>query len=259
MAACCCALCWHAAMAQDTFKLAPPLLRCPDIFFETSTMVSLHFTQAGAHIHYTTNGQIPTEKDALYTGPVSIKQHNTTLRARVFAAGFRPSDPVAISLYQRGLPVESVQHPAPKPAYPGSGSHTLIDGKGGIPLTGSNTWMGFQQDTVLVQLQLKKRRRVKQALVEVLKNQGAWIFSPQTVEVWAVPGGGKSPVKTGQLDLPAATQDSKSGCQALLIDTRPVVKTDRYFLKMYNLKKIPDWHQGKGTPPWLFVDEIKLY
>ena len=31
-----------------------------------------------------------------------------------------------------------------------------------------------------------------------------------------------------------------------------------YRFTLLNLKKLPKWHPGKGTPAWIFVDELFL-
>lgn len=37
------------------------------------------------------------------------------------------------------------------------------------------------------------------------------------------------------------------------------IKTNKLKLVLLPLKKIPDWHPGKGKHAWLFIDEIKVY
>ena len=37
------------------------------------------------------------------------------------------------------------------------------------------------------------------------------------------------------------------------------INTQKLKLVLLPLKKIPDWHNGKGNHGWLFIDEIKVY
>ncbi|HXJ60397.1 MAG TPA: lamin tail domain-containing protein [Verrucomicrobiae bacterium] len=59
------------------------------IFSAPVQVVITNFT-AGAVIHYTLNGATPTETSPLYTGPLTLSA-TTTLRARAFKPGFRPT------------------------------------------------------------------------------------------------------------------------------------------------------------------------
>ena len=247
------------AKAQDLFQLAPPFMRYPSVFFEKETAVVLQFAQAGTQIHYTTNGQDPTEKDPVYVRPIVLKKHRTTLKAKVFGTGLLPSDPVGATFYKKGLPILAIQHPPPHPSYPGSGPSTLMDGKGGVVATDSNTWMGFKSDTVSITLRLTKPQKVKQVLLHLLKNQGAWIFLPQKVELWGrdARSGDWMPMGTSQLD--PSQKDGRAACHALVVDADKKVKTNEFVVKIYALAQIPAWHPGKGTLPWLFLDEVKLY
>jgi hypothetical protein len=39
----------------------------------------------------------------------------------------------------------------------------------------------------------------------------------------------------------------------------PANSSYRYYkFTVLNIKKLPDWHPGKGTPGWIFIDELFL-
>ncbi len=52
--------------AQDSFQLAPPLLRYPSVFFTKEAVVEMVFAEAGTQIRYTLNGQEPNDKSPIY-------------------------------------------------------------------------------------------------------------------------------------------------------------------------------------------------
>ena len=250
---------FFSAKSQDVFQLAPPLMVFPSVFFEKEATVLLCFAQPGTHIHFTTNGQDPTEKDQVYQRPVVIKKDVVTLKAKVFGSGFLPSEVVAATFYKQGLKIRKIEASVPHKQYQGSGNATLMDGKGGIVGHGSKTWMGFQQDTVVFQVTLAKPQKVKYLLLDVLQNQGAWIFMPQKVEVFyqKKSTAGWASLTTKILD--ATTKVDDAGCQAIIMDLDKTIKISQIVVKVYPLAHIPDWHPGKGSPSWLFIDEIKLY
>ncbi len=245
--------------AQDTFQLAPPYLRYTSIFFEKEALVEIAFAQDGSQIHYTTNGQTPTLKDPVYTHPIRLKNNFTTLKAKVFDDGFVPSDIVEATFFKKGYKVDQITTTAPNVRYPGSGRSTLTDGIAGVDSYGSTNWMGFQRDTVVVQLTLTRAQKIKQVLLHVLQNQGAWIFLPQKVEVFKVDEDTDEWISIGSQLIPARDKVDQNISRALLIDLPNRVKTDKIILKIFPLTKIPAWHPGKDTPAWLFIDEVKLY
>lgn len=247
------------SQAQNVFQLAPPYLRYESVFFEKSATVKLEFAQSGTKIHYTTNGQEPTNRDPVYTKPIQVKKNLTTLKAKVFEAGFLPSEVVEATFYKQGLAIESISTTLPHERYPGSGKTALIDGKGGNKILGSNTWMGFQTDTVLLKATFANPQKVKQVMLHVLQNQGAWIFLPQKIEVHGAINGSNSWVLLGQKSFEPSKKAEKDQCRAIFIDLKECPKTTQIILKVYPLATLPDWHPGKGNAAWLFMDEVKLY
>jgi len=245
--------------AQEVFQLAPPLVQYNSVFFKEKTTVFMEFAQTGCQIHVTLNGKEPTANDPVYTRALEIKKHQTTVKAKVFGIGFLPSETVEVTFYQRGLDILAINTSRPDKRYPGDGPLTLFDGKGGIPRSDSKTWMGFQQDTVTVEITLKKPKKVQQVLLEVLHNAGSWIFLPQKVDIFCQEKGSSQLVQVGTATFPALPKDAPALCHALFIKPEKPVKTDRILVKVYPLTSIPAWHPGKGTRAWLFVDEIKLY
>ena len=71
-------------------KLDPPLLT-PGGRYEGSVTVEVTVPE-GCTVHYTTNGNTPTAKDPVYTGPMVINQ-DTALSVRAFKEGFIASEP----------------------------------------------------------------------------------------------------------------------------------------------------------------------
>jgi Chitobiase/beta-hexosaminidase C-terminal domain len=244
--------------AQNAFQLAPPFLHYESVFFQRSATVRMEFKQVDTRIHYTTNGRVPNEKDPVYTKPIQLK-NNTTLKVRVFGTDFLPSETIEVTFFKKGLPIESISTTLPHDQYPGNGKTTLIDNQGGLTAISSKTWMGFQTDTVLVMLDLAKPQKVNQVLLHVLQNQGAWIFSPQAIEVYADLPDSKEWTFLGQKSWITSEKEDKKQCLSLLLDLDKQVKTKQIILKIFPLSKLPAWHPGKGNPAWLFIDEVKLY
>jgi hypothetical protein len=74
--------CWHSVIAP-TFNLpAGSYASVQDVAINCGTM--------GATIRYTTNGNDPTESDAIYSAPIHLVS-TTTLKAKAFKSGWSPS------------------------------------------------------------------------------------------------------------------------------------------------------------------------
>ena len=142
--------------AQDTFQLAAPFIKHQSVFFKKEASVEIVFAQQGSSIHYTLNGAEPAETDAVYTKPLVIKKNFTTVKARVFGKGFLASETEQAIFIKEGIPVKSIEHPAPDAKYSGEGGQTLNDNKGGILSLQSKTWLGFLMDTITFTIAVNK-------------------------------------------------------------------------------------------------------
>lgn len=245
--------------AQNTFQLAPPYLKYESVFFEKEAVVKLEFAEAGTQIHYTTNGLEPTEKDPVYRKPLRIKKHNTELKAKVFGAGFLASEVVSARFYQRGLAVKSIRTTPPHMQYPGTGETCLMDGEGGNTNLSSPNWMGFQEGSVKIEIDLGRPQKVQEILLHVLENQGAWIFQPSKIEIYTATKTSDEWILVDSITIDGTKKVGKNLCKALLLKLPKPIKTDLIVLQIYPLAKLPEWHPGHSKPAWLFLDELKIY
>lgn len=248
----------HTLTGQDTLQLAPPYLQYNTIFFAKEQKVGVAFRQAGTALHYTLNGGEPTLKDPKYVSPILLRDKYNILKVKAFGEGFKPSETAQATFYKKGRPVKSIRTTPPHERYPGSGPATLIDGKGGINRYDSKTWMGFQQDTVSVEITLKTPAVPNSILVNMLYQQSAWIFPPVRIEAFAWENEWR---KLGQIEIDATRNENQAACMAVeLKNINPSrLKTQRILLIIKPLKELPDWHPGKGQPAWFFMDEIIVY
>jgi hypothetical protein len=244
--------------AQDTFQLATPLLRYPSVYFTKEVDVEIAFGEPNTQIRYTLNGQDPNENAALYTKPVRISKHFTTLKARVFSKNYLPSDVVEATFIKDGLRIKSVDNTQPNDQYKGSGTTTLIDNKGGTTNISGKTWLGFLADTVEIIIKLHKKEKVKKVLVNLLEDQGSWIFLPQKIEVFAFNDESRT-FQRIESTIINIEKNTKGACVPKVFTLKKGVKTDTIKIQLHLVQQIPDWHPGKGNKGWIFIDEVKVY
>lgn len=59
----------------------------------------------------------------------------------------------------------------------------MIDNNGGINQLGSDTWMGFNGDTVAIVMNLEKEQTINKVLFDFLQSESSWIFIPEKIIV----------------------------------------------------------------------------
>ncbi len=244
------------AAAQNSFQLAPPQMKFSSTFFTEKATTSLLFAQPGASIHYTTNGDEPTQADRVYTKPIITTKNLTTIKAKSFSKEFLPSATVSATFVKDGLPFDT-NFPPGNSQYIGEGPKTLNNNQGGIANHTLKQWLGYNEDSVTVFLSLKKEQTLKSVLFNVMQNQGGWIFFPSKIEAFAFDSHQKEFIKIGNTAYQSQKNVDDMSCKPFIIKLNNT-STKQLKLVFHN-QKLPLWHTGKGNNSWIFIDEIKLY
>jgi hypothetical protein len=109
-------------------------------------------------------------------------------------------------------------------------------------------------------MKFKNATALNEIIFNGLINTGSYIFPIQTIQVEASDDGKQ--FKTIQTaDFTSITkaytkEPNINQAQAFKIKV-PKGKAYAYYkFTLRNLKQLPTWHPGKGTPAWIFVDEV---
>jgi hypothetical protein len=86
--------------------------RIPQCTFTGSLEVNISCI-AGATIHYTMDGNDPTEASATYAGPLTLTK-DTTLKARGYKSGLTPSDIASAEYHNLVAPTSPVAPARPR-------------------------------------------------------------------------------------------------------------------------------------------------
>lgn len=238
--------------SDKIFELAAPKITVDSLLFTKSAKVSASFNMADAEIRYTTDGSPVTNTSDLYTEALNIEKA-TTFAFRTFHSDYQKSEEIYTRLIQLKRNISNAKvtlEPNPHPNYSGNGAQGLVDlQKGTLQFRGTNAWLGFQSDQILIKIDFDEAIPISKLIVSTLKDHGSWIFAPQAIEVRSK---GK---KIGGLtyDTPLGMEPK----QIALLDI--AIKEANYKsieLKIDVMDAIPAWHQGKGTVPFIFIDEI---
>ncbi len=250
---------YNSLFSQEFFQLAPPILKYNSVFFSNSTSVEIKFAQNGTAVHYTLNNMMPTMQDLIYKWPIIIKNNFTVIMAKAFGNSFSSSETVSATFIKEGKKIQSIQYTQPNIKYPGSGSNTLIDNKGGIEQISSANWMGYYCDTVSITLDLEKQQTLKEVLLNFLQNESGWVFLPEQILVFWFDIKSNSFQPFGKEILLSEKETPGTHCNYRVVTSKNKINTTKILINIIVKKNIPVWHPAKGEHAWMFIDEIKVY
>jgi len=239
-------------LSSDEVHMSAPIIQSENLFFADSAVVTMRFSMPETIIKYTTNNSEVTHTSTDYNTPIILKK-STTIQAKNFHPDYISGETAILKLRKTNsklaASVIAVQ-PAANQRYSGTGEATLTDlKKGSLSFSNNDKWLGFQEDSIRISIDFTAAKTVSKVVVSTMANHGAWIFLPHKIEVYAEQQMiGSTTIKTPQ-------QEDITTLEFIEI---PVSKNQYKELKIeiISLGEIPKWHQGSGTIPWFFTDEI---
>lgn len=236
------------------FELANPLIEVEKTLFKDSTMVHIRSPHPNAVVHYSTVQATVGKESPIYKNSFYISK-NTTLTAKAFHADYKESEAVQVQVFKiknNLINARITSRPMPHPKYTGKGLSTLIDHKKGqIAFRNGKEWLGYNVPEIVLKLSLEAPLELHKVTLGTLIDQEAWIFGPRKIEVFC------QQQLLNQITLEHASNKQTAQLNNIII---PVPK--KYYetleIKIQSLSEIPEWHPGKGTQGWLFLDQILL-
>lgn len=208
-----------------------------------------------APIHYTLDGSEPTAASPRAEGVVKVKEN------AVFSAkALRPTGDSRV-LTEKICFSKSSMKPivANQPVnnqYKFKGESTLVDGLKGNGNYKTGRWIAFFKNDMDVTIDLQQFTEISRVALSTCVEKGDWVFDARglTVEVSA---DGKNFTKVASESYPAMKEDDKNGVYHHELTFDPVQA--RYVRVIAPTEQsMPAWHGGKGSPAFLFVDEIEI-
>lgn len=243
---------------SNLFQLADPILSIENRLFTKNTTASLILNYPNTNIYYTLDGSEPNKSSNQYIQELTISKSGT-LKAKAFHPNHPASNTVTATFLKiEKSPIIDEISLSTKPHinYAGKGEKSLFDQeKGGLNFR-TNKWLGFSGEDVEIVLNFQKKSNINQLTVSTLSDMGSWIFPPSAIEIWAM-----NDTRNYELiEKKSYEKSEKMNAPNLLYLTLDFSSKSVKNLKIIvrNNGLIPEWHDGKGTPAWLFLDEIIL-
>ncbi|MEZ4811130.1 MAG: chitobiase/beta-hexosaminidase C-terminal domain-containing protein [Allomuricauda sp.] len=238
-------------LSADEVQLAAPKIGMDSMLFKKSGTLQMSTSQ-GATIRYTLDGTEVGPTSSEYSGPLVIS-HTVQLRAMAFHPDYKPSVEQIVNLRKIHSDISSAEievNPLPHENYLGTGPKTLINGKkGSINFRNGHDWLGFQTEQVEIDLKFMQALLLEKVVLSVLQDQGSWIFSPNHISI------NYKGLEIGSKTIEDCGEEANKKMDFIEIPIKNAVY-DQLKITVESLDQIPSWHPGKGTKPWLFMDEI---
>jgi hypothetical protein len=207
----------------------------------------------GAKIYYTLDGSVPNTSSTLYDKPVTVSS-NTTVKAIAVKDGkssfvdegtfTKIRDDIKLTLLTKYLP-----------NYPAQGDESLIDGLRGTTNWRLGHWQGYQGNDLEAVIDMGQVKTVKSVSLGTLQDSRAWIVFPKQVEYW-VSDDGKNYKLATTVNTKVDVKDTNVQLQNFTADLNLKTRYIKLIAKQYG--PLPEWHESKGQPSYIFADEITI-
>ncbi len=208
-----------------------------------------------ADIHYTLDGTDPTVNSPKYTEPLKIKEACQFKAIAIRPGGNSKILSEKISFNKASMKPVTLLQPINK-QYEFGGAITLVDGLLGSGNYKTGRWIAFYKNAMEAVVDLQQPTEISKAQITTCVQKGDWVFDARSFAVEISEDGTTYKKIAGEL-YPEMKEGDANGIHAHELTFEPVKARYVKFIVEPEYK-IPAWHGGKGSPAFVFVDEISL-
>lgn len=240
----------HTADKPEVPMIVPaPFIKEGQKVFRGKQLVRMGDLDPQATIYYSVDGGTARK----YEAPIALSR-NTTIQFYAQKGSLRSA--VQSAAFFR-LPEDRrvVLHSTYNRQYTANGPDGLIDGLHGTTNWRAGGWQGYQGEDFDGIVVLDKTKSVYRVTASFLEDQNAWIFYPTAVSFYASDDSVHwRLVETVQTRKP----DHETKVTTAAFSTSRPVRAKYIRVKAKTFGPMPDWHEGRGEPTFIFVDEIAV-
>lgn len=213
------------------------------------------FAIDSADIHYTLDGSEPTTASPKYTDTLKIGKPCTLKAVIVRPGGNSRIFTEEIAFNKASMKPIEMLLPINK-QYEYKGAVTLVDGLKGNNNYKTGRWIAFWQNDMEAVIDLLEPTEISKAQIETNVAKGDWVFDARYFGV-EVSDDGKRFRKVAEANYPVMAEQDRNGVYEHELTFDPV-KTRYVKITVKPEHSMPAWHGGKGSPAFVFIDEISL-
>lgn len=208
-----------------------------------------------APIHYTLDGSEPTVASPVCDSVLHIKASGVLKAIAIRSTGTSRVLMEEINLSKASLKKITADQPINQ-QYFYEGASTLVDGLRGDTNYKTGRWIAFYKNDMAVTIDLGQPTELSSVALSTCVNKGDWVFDARGLSI-EVSDDGEHFTPVASEAYPAMKAEDANGVIAHQL-TFKTVKARYARVVALSEKSIPEWHGGKGSPAFLFVDEIVL-
>jgi uncharacterized membrane protein len=238
-------------------KLSSPSLKNKSRVFKGQGAIELSHPRQGVIIRYTLDGTDPDSlKSPIFKNNLIVND-NSLVKAKAFKNGWLSSEVSTFGFLKTTIRPNRIKIAnGPNEYHKAAGANSLIDGQLGDYDSNNNNWLGFKENNLELQLEFNSINKIENIALNTLISAGGAYFPPSSVEVY----GGIKPDELSLITTFNPTMPNKTSTQeikAIYVKFKP---QSIQYLKIIAkpLRKLPSWHQSKGQPSLLLVDELLI-
>jgi len=263
----------YSNYARDSFKsnfvksekfISVPFIKNASRIFKDSLLIEINSTKDSTILFSFNSADFKVFKKPFYI------YENTIIDFYAYS-GYIIDDEIATNSKENFSPIQTatftklptdrkiILHNEYNKSYSAGGAEGLMDGIYGKLNWRAGDWQGYQGQDIEVVMAFDQPTEIKSLAANFLEDQNSWIFYPKEVSFYV----------------------SEDSVNWTLVDSIPTNKSDhnatttisKFSTKIYNIKKqtykyakvvaknfgpMPQWHEGRGNPTFIFIDEFEV-
>ncbi|MDR1370115.1 MAG: family 20 glycosylhydrolase [Dysgonamonadaceae bacterium] len=208
-----------------------------------------------ADIHYTVDGTEPTESAPKYTEMLKIKEGCQFKAVAIRPGGNSKVFSEGITFNKASMKPITMLKPISR-QYKFEGAITLVDGLRGGKNYKTGRWIAFYRNEMEAVVDLLQPTEITKAQITTCVQKGDWVFDARSFSI-EVSEDGIIYRKVAGDSYPEMKQDDSNGIYTHELTFEPTkTRYVKFIVEPENA--VPEWHGGKGSPAFVFIDEISL-
>lgn len=223
--------------------------------FETNVLEVELSTIDNAPIYYTLDGTEPTKASNQYTSKLQITEDANLKAVVIRSTGNSKTLSEDIKISKSSMKPITMIQPVNK-QYEFGGAKTLVDGLKGGTNYRTGRWIAFYKNDLEAVIDLQSEMEISSVDIATCVAKGDWVFDARSFEV-LVSNDGEQFTSVVKEEYPVMKETDRDGIYEHHLSFEPVKAK---YVKIIGVPEHtqPEWHGGKGSPSFMFVDEISV-